>query len=383
MQVKIIIKNLEKTEKLFENIKTKIKPEVIDKSLDEVLARDLAELKKRLLTLINDDMKSKVVIQEQEGKPEQILMKKSDQEIVKHFTGVDLQNVSKTRDYTTLADGNVAVVSNKTLNKYNVDKMAANPTSKMSSGINLRLPMSEFDSFENQYAKALSYYNQALVLIVDENGKTNYYLNPGIDMSQYVKVVCSREIGDTSASRERWYKHRDKRGFADWALTAEGVEKVKKNFIKYNDIMDKLKEGDFREAQNIHNHKSTKQGYNDSTRKLDSDITQKVDVDKTQKIDTDITQKISDLDNKTAVDPSVQAYTNIVKLIKNLRIHKEKFPDRVVYNLVSFYDENSQDFANVSEILKREVKMLKISNEKKWIRTILAHIIKLVKKLVG
>lgn len=380
MRVKITVKNLDKVAKLFDNLKTNIKPEVIDKSLDNVLNKDLVELKNKLLNIVNNDLRSKVIIQEQEGKPEQILMKKSDQEITKHLTGVDLEKVSKTRDFTTLADGNLAIVSNKTLQKANIDRMTANPTSKMSSGVNLRLPMSEFDSFENQYAKALNYYNNALIMIVDNNGNTDYYLNPGIDLSEHVKVVCSKETGDTSYSRERWYKHRDKRGFADWTLTAEGVERVKRSFIKYNDVINKVKEGDFAEAINIHTAKSTKTIYNNSARKIDNDITQRIDTDKTQKID-DITQKIQDLDEKTAADPSVQAYSNLVKLIKNLRINKEKKQDRVVYTLVSVYDETVEDYSKFSEQLQRDVKMWKISNEKKWVNIILIHIVRLVNKL--
>ena len=359
MSLKITVKNLDKVDKLFTNMKDNIKPQVIDKGLDSVLQQDLAKLKIQLMQTVNNEIKSKVVLQKDKGQTEEVAIKKSDQEVIKHLTGVDLNSVSKTRDFNTLADGKVAVVSNKTLQKATIDRMNGGPTSKMSSGVNLRLPMSEADTFDNQYAQALDYYNGAVFVIVDNNGKANYYKNPGIDMTQYVKVVCSKDAGTTDRSKDRWDKHRDKRGYADWSLLQEGLDRVKRDFINLTDVIDKVKDGEHEEAQNVL-----------------SKVAQK-----TQAAST-ISEKVSDLKDNKKLEPSVAAYNNIVKLLKNLKLLKSVKNDRVFYTLVSDYDENGADYEKFQERLTSEVKFWKLDNEQRWVETLVKSITGLASKLL-
>lgn len=357
MNIKINVKNIDKVSKLFEGVKNEIKPEVIDKSLDKVLAQDLAKLKTELLQTINNELRSKVTIQSQEGKTEDVVMKRSDQEIIKHLTGVDLQKVSKTKDYNTIADGKLAIVSNKALQKANIDKLSNNPTSKMSSGVNLRLPISDADTFENQYARAVDYYNGAIFVIV-ENGRTKYYQNPGVDMTTYVKVVCSRETGTTDKSSNRWDKHKEKRGYADWTLLNDGLDKVRRDFIDITDVVEKIKSGDYEEAKNVLDHNSQK-----SNKPID------------------IVEKIDSIKSNNTED-SVKAYNNIIQLLRKLRIEKSVKNDRTYYSLISNYDKGVDDYQAFQEKLTSEIKLWKIDNEQKWIDTILKSIINLVNKLL-
>ncbi len=359
MSLKITVKNLDKVTKLFAEMKSKIKPEVINKSLDKILADDLAKLKTKLLTSVNNELKSKVSLQEKEGKVEEVLMKKSDQEILKHLTGVDLASISKTRDFNTLADGKLAVVSNKTLQKANIDRLNSHTTSKMSSGVNLRLPMSEADTFDNQYSQAINYYNGAIFAIVDNTGKVNYYKNPGIDMTQYIKVVCSRDAGPTDRSKDRWDKHRDKRGFADWTLLQDGLDRVKRDFINLTDAIEKVKEGEHEDAKNILNKVAQKSN-----------------------AASNITEKINDLKDRNKLDPSVESYNNMIRLLKNLQIEKSIRNDRTFYTLISVYDENTMDYQKFQERLVNEIKLWKITNEQRWIEQVLKSILGLANKLL-
>lgn len=359
MEIKLTVKNLENVTKLFDSMKKNIKPEVIDKSLDKILAEDLAKLKLKLLNTINNEIKSKVTVQKDDGNVEDIKVKKSDQEMVKHLTGVDLDKLTKTKDFNTLADGKVAIVSNKTLQKATIDRMNGGPTSKMSSGVNLRLPMSDSDTFDNQYAQAVDYYNKAIFVFVDNNGRANYYQNPGIDMTPYIKVVCSKETGPTDKSKARWDKHRDKRGYADWTLLNDGLERVKKDFINLTDVLDKMKDGDYDEARGVLNKVSQKA----------SSV-------------GNISDKLNDLKDNKKLDTSVEAYNNIVKLLRNLQLQKTVRKDRTYYTLISNYDENMQDYQKFQERLKQEVKLWKITNEQRWVDTLLKSILKLAQKLL-
>lgn len=358
MSLKITVDDAEALA-VIDTIKKQMKPQVINKSLDLTLSADLARLKVKLLSMLNNETKSKVEVKNQSLGDTQINIKKSDEELIKHLTGVDLTKVSQTKDYNTLADGKLAVITNKTASKP-IDSLNGSPTSRMSSGVNLRLPIGEADSFESQYNQALNYFNNATFVFVDNNGKANYYVNPGIDMTRFVKVVCSRESGNTGRSSDKWDSHRDKRGFADWTLLAEGVQEVKKNFVNITDVIDKLKEGDYDEAKHILSRVSRKG--------LQS---------------TDVFSKIDELKEKKSLAPSVEAYNNIVKLIRNLKLEKTVKKDSVSYTLVSTYDDTTKDFENFQDKLRDEANLWQISNEHKWIMTLIQAISKLCEKSLG
>lgn len=359
MNIKITT-NADKVAKLLENIKKSLKPEVIDKGLDVALAKDLAEFKQRMLTVLNKEIKSKVTVQSQTMDEQEVSLPKSDEELIKHLTGVDLTRVSKTKEFNSLADGKVAVVANKSIGKGTIDTLNGNPTSPMSSGVNLRIPMNPGDTFESQYNQALNYYNNAMFVFVDNNGSANYYMNPGRDISRFVKVVCSKEAGNTEKSNERWEKHRDKRDYADWTLLASGVSEIKRDFVSINDVIDKIKDGQYEEAKSILSKVSQR-----STRT------------------NELLEKIDNLKERKNLTPSVEAYNNSIKLIRNLKLEKTVKKDRTFYTLVSSYDETAEDYQNFQEKLIQDIKLWKITNEKKWISIIIQTILNLVRKNLG
>lgn len=346
-----------KAEKLFDTLKKQMKPEVVDKALDAPLSIDLAKLKQRLLNILNNEQKSKVEVKNQGLGDSQINIKKSDEEIIKHLTGVDVSKVSKTKDYNSLADGKVAVISNKTIRGAMNQRTSTSLSGvKMPSGVNLRMRMDEIDTFNGQQAKAQTYFNQSIYVFVDVSGKANYYKNPGIDMTQYVKVVCSRDTGDTNASQKRWETGTGNRGFADWTLLTEGVDRIKRDFVNVTDVVDKVKEGEYDEASRVLN-KVTK---NASA--------------------SEISSKIDDLKTGKSLGPTVNSYNNVVKLIKNLRIEKSVKKDSVSYTLVSTYDETTKDFQNFQDKLREEANLWQISNEKSWINSVVQAIVALAVK---
>jgi len=353
--MKISVDN-KKALELFDNLKKDLRPEVINKSLDIPLSQDLAALKLQLLSMLNNEQKSKVEVKDQALGETEVKVQKSDEEMIKHLTGVDISRVSKTKDYNSLADGKVAVVSNKTM-RATLDKRTGTSLSggKMPSGVNLRVNMNEIDSYDSQLARAENYFNDSLYVFVDTNGKANYYKNPGIDMRQYVKVVCSRDTGKTAASEKRWNTGTSNRGFADWTVLTEGIERVKRDFINITDVVDKIKSGEYEEAKSVLNKISKGSS-------------------------VEVSNKIDDLKQSTNLSPSTAAYNNVVKLIKNLRIEKSKNSQGVTYTLVSTFDETIEDYADFQEKIKAESQFWQISNETKWINSVVQAIIGLIKK---
>lgn len=357
MEIKLTEKGLIDTEKLISDLSKTIKSEVIDIALDSELNKDLQTLKADLMTSITKELVSPVPVQTTDAGEEQVPVKKSDQEMIKHLTGVDLSKINKTKDFNTLADGKLAVVQNKVKTK--IDKSTGEPTSKMSAGVNLRLPMSEGDTFENQHSKALNYYNNAMFVFTDSNNRTNYYLNPGMDLSSYVKVVCSTEAGDGKTSTDR-FDRISKHGsaHADWTLLRSGLDVVKQSFINITDVVDKMKEGDFDTA---------------------SGVLQKVG-QKSQAIGN-YTEKINDLKNDTKLDPTVSSYNNVVKLIRNLKLEKSIRKDRTFYTLVSTYDADSKDYQDFQQKLMAEVKMWKLANQQNYVAIMIKAIVTKLRSL--
>jgi len=357
MSIKITV-DYQKALAGFEKIKKQLRPEVINKSLDPTLTIDLAKLKLKLFNMLNNDQKSKVEIKNQALGETQVTIKKSDQEVIKHLTGIDIDKVSMNKDNNTLADGKVAVISNKTI-RATLDKRTGTSLTglKMPSGVNLRISMNEIDSFDSQQARAENYFNEAVYVFVDANGKSNYYKNPGIDMKSYIKVVCSKDSGKTGPSEQRWNTGTSNRGFADWTLLTEGVDRIKRNFINITDVVDKIKEGDHEEAKSV----------------LEK-------VSQRSTTTTTVASKIDNLKENKDLSPSVSSYSNIVKLIKNLKIEKTIKTDSVIYTLVSTYDETIKDYGSFQDKIGQEANLWQVSNEKHWIQAIVNSIVRLAVK---
>jgi hypothetical protein len=198
-----------------------------------------------------------------------------------------------------------------------------------------------------------------MFVFTDNNNKVNYYLNPGMDLSSYVKVVCSTEAGDGKTSTDRFdriAKHGSPH--ADWTLLRSGLDVVKQSFINITDVVDKMKEGDFDTA---------------------SGVLQKVG-QKSQSVGT-YTDKINDLKNDTKLDPTVSSYNNVVKLIRNLKLEKSIKKDRTFYTLVSTYDADSKDYQDFQQKLMSEVKMWKLANQQNYIAIIIKAIVTKLRSL--
>ncbi len=217
--------------------------------------------------------------------------------------------------------------------------------------------MSEMDTFDSQFGAAQNHFNNTIFML-EEGGKMNYYLNPGINLTNHLKVVCSRDTGDTDKSRKKFEKHRVRRNYADWTLTAEGLGVVKNKFIKLNDVVDSIKDGRYDDAIAILN-------------------SHKVSNDKVQKV----ADEIKNIKTSKNLKPDTQAYVNIVTLINNLKVRKTTSENKTTYSLYTNYgNELSDTEEQFLDTIKTEIFLWKISNEQRWIDTITKAINRVVEK---
>ena len=351
-EIKVNLKAKEDLEKLTKAIRK----DVIENGLDKVISADVESLRATLRYIINEGIRRDTDVQQPvDPKELKLNIAKSDEEIIKLLTGLDLTKFAKTKDFSTLVDAGVVMVFDRQRDGFKVNEFSGHP---MSSGVNLRLPMSSLDTFESQQAMAHNYFNGSL-FIFQENGRLQYYLNPGVDLSRFIKIVCSNQAGDNKRSRDKFDQHAQRRGYADWSLLAEGLNEVKKNFINLNDVIDKIKEGEIETAQIVMNRFAGSRGNN---------VGQYI-------------EQLENLKQKKNVDVSTEAYINIVNLIKNLRLKKRITKENVTYTLISFYNEDGEDVGDFFKKMNTALGLWKITNHRRWFQTLVTETEKVIKRI--
>lgn len=343
-----------------EQLKKDVKKDIVDFGLDERLSSDVIQLKRKLLGFVNT-AKQQVEVPTKKDDP-QLSTTKSEEELIKHFTGLDANTIRKNKNFSDLVDHKVAFV------RKDSNMLGNDPAPhRMTPGIQYRLDMSQFDTFETQHTKALDYFNNALY-VIEEGGIRRFFMNPGgHDLSRFVKVVCTKDTGDTAAARERFESYRtgnnrdrNSGGFADWTLRKEGIDYIKKNFTDLTDIIEKIQNGQEDEAIASSNAKAGR----------------------SQAL-SDFAERVQDIKEKKELLPSVEAYLNIIKLIKNMKVLKTMFSEGVRYSLVT--SENSSTQEKDEEFLDKirdQIYMWEIAHQEKWVNTLIRKIDKLLKKYV-
>ena len=337
---------------LLQEFHKEIKDELIKKGLDKPLAEALPELKDTLKTFVNQQIKDKPPGQAPSADDTPGgNMPKTDEELLKFLTGVDLDKIRKTGDYTSAIEAKVVVVDN--------------------NRAKLRIPISDSESFEENYRKALSFFSQAVYAMVDSSGRVSYYVNTGFNVAQYVKVVCSTDVGDTAKSRKKfgYYKNSNKMSrqgksdigrFAEWTLKQSGVEQIKNGltgFINITNIIDSLKVGEYETASSL---LKAFTGYGRAA---------------------SMNEKVDDLKKKQNLTPGMAVHTNIMALIDNLKIQKViRFSD-TEYDLISTYstEDSKQDESFFTEI-NSLITVWIINNSQGWFDQFVAIAQSIIKK---
>lgn len=343
--------------------KKEIRQQIVLSGLDERLSSDVMQLRKELLNMVNQAQAENKPPTPKTDEPS-LTITQSEAELVKHFTGLDVETIKKNKDFTKLVESKVAFV------RRDSNMLGNDPQpSRMTPGISYRLDMSQYDTFESQQSKALDYFNNA-IYVIEEGNRRMFFVNPGgLDLTQFIKVVCTRETGDTPAARARFEKYRngnnrhrnvDSAGFADWTLRKEGIEFIKKNFVDLTDVVEKIQNGEEDEAIASANMKTGRS------------VALK-----------DFQEKVQDIKGRKDLAPSTQTYLNVIRLIKNLKLQKRISDEQVQFSLVtSDPASNDQQEEEFLEKIQSTISMWEISNQEKWVQTLIRKINKLIQKYI-
>ena len=92
-------------------------------------------------------------------------------------------------------------------------------------------------------------------------------------------------------------------------------------------------------------------------------------------------EKIKDLKTGKGVQPSTEAYINIVTLIRNLKITKRITQEKVTYTLVSTYNQTDEDYGDFFKKLEQAVSFWKITNHRRWVNALVDAAVKTIEAI--
>lgn len=333
--------------------------DIIKKGFDDVIEETLEELKTDLLFIVNEKIRvapASGVNQGQAaglndlGQPT-VNPPKSDEEILKYLTNgkTDIAKYNKSKDYSTLSESGI-VFGNFSRGQKQANRVA------------LRMEIDDGETVQGQYSKAKQFFSESIFALPDSSGKIRYYANPGLDISQFVKIKCSTQTGDGDAQpatgmspAQRFQRDRHRKGYADWTLKQDGMDFIRNKFVDLTEPMNFIKEGDYSRARTLLNR-----------------------LDKKNNLPGIRAQAVN-LDVKDTQAPSMQSYTNSVDLIRNMQVTKKSDDISTTYELVSNYDMTNAT-GDFTEDLTRNIRSWVVRNEGVWFNKLVNKVIKLIKK---
>lgn len=343
----------------FKEFKKAVRTQIIEEGLDVPLSLSAKELKTELQYIVNKkiSMNKPEPIQSQNG-PRQttndlnqptVNIPKSEDELIKFLTNgkADPSKYNKAKDYTGL----------------NETGMVFGHGSKGQGGANrvtLRMEIEPDETVESQYQKAKQFFSTALFALPDAGGNMQYFMNPGIDLAQFIKIKCSVLTGDGDQKTRKGlnpvqrFEKTKERGYADWTIKQEAVDVVRKNYVNITEVMNFLKEGDYDRAKQM----------------VDT-------VDKGGILKT-IKEQIEKLDTGLGLPATTQSYANAVKLVNNLKLVKKISQEEVIYTLMSDYSDFQSNEVDFYENIQKAIRGWVVDNEDYWFNSLVKRVEKLI-----
>ena len=338
--------------------KKDFRKEIIEDGLDSILTSTATKLKSELKTSVNSIMMnppsptlspSAVQFNDLEQTPANI--PKSEAELLKFLTDgkTDPSKYNKAKDFTTLSETNI-VFANRSVNQANANR------------VTLRMDIEPGETVEAQYGKVKAFFKDAVIALPGRAGTIDYFMNPGIDITKYVKIKCSTQTGDGNGKpykglnpTERFEKASN-RNYVDWTLKQEAVDIIRKSFVNITQVMDEIKSGDLDKA---------------------ADLVKAVDKNETL---TKMAEQIEKLKTDTKVPTSTKAYMNSINLINSLKISKKISKEDTVYSLVGNTPTSEDKNENYLEHILSAIRTWAVEYEETWFKALTKKANELIKQ---
>lgn len=297
--------------------KKDFKTNIIENGLDKIVNKSLEQLKITLKDAINERVKvpnservpkSAIATKNALDQPT-VNIPKSLSDILEYLTDgkTKANNYNSVNNFSTLqSSGFVAGSYDRGMNK--ADRLT------------LRMEINPGETVQDQHMKAKSFFTNAIIAIPNYDGQTAYFMNNGIDISDYVKIKCSTMTGDGNTKpkkgmspQERFDRDSSGKSYAQWTLKKEAVDIIRREYINLTPIINSIKDGQFNKAL-IELKSMTK--INDTNLQLD------------------LRDKLTDLkDNSPKVSKKMSSYIRVIRTVDELDIKKEIKFNTTIYSL--------------------------------------------------
>lgn len=379
----------------FKEFKKEIRKQIIEEGLDTSLTLSVKELKTELQYLIN----KKIRMNDAAGNPTSRLpgsennglnqtpinIPKSDDELLKYLTKgrTDPSKYNKSKDFTGLNETGIVFGHNS-------------KGQNASNRVTLRMEIEPDETVESQYQKATKFFSEALFALPGPGADMNYFINPGIDLSQFVKIKCSVLTGDGDKPTrkglnptQRFNKTKE-RGYADWTIKQEAIDAVRKNYINISEIMNLIKTGDLERASQVLTLVDKNQKLTDFRTQLDKLIGRSSPTSNFFKDEQGRWRirggsseggRFATIDEIIANIPvSTQAYMNAVKLVNGLKIVKKITQEIVTYSLFSDFDDFGETEVDFYSYIQKAMRNWGVEHENYWFNALVKKVEKLIKQ---
>jgi hypothetical protein len=346
---------------VFKEFKKAVREKIIENGLDISLTLSTKDLKSELSYVVNQKIMMNKPDPTAPNTPNPttnglsqptVNIPKSEDELLKFLTNgkTDPSKYNKAKDFSTLNESNI------------VFGFGSKGTAA-ANRVTLRMEIDDQETVSTQFQKAQAFFQNAVFALPDSAGNMNYYMNPGIDISQFVKIKCSVLAGDGDSKTrkgmspvERFNRNKTSKGYADWTLKQDAVDMIRKNYVNITEVMSFLKQGDTDRAQTL----------------LDV-------VDKNNKL-TDVKTQITKLQTNANIPTTTQSYTNAIKLVNNLKLIKKISQEEVIYTLISDFDDFANNEIDFFENIKKAIRGWVRDHEDYWFASLVKRVEKLIKE---
>lgn len=356
MSIKIEVKDqflMQDIKKLAKDFKTSI-----ETGLDPVLNLAVNELKTNLRTIINRDIKINNTIPDSTKKlPPALNLPKSKVDIIKEVFGQDIMSSDFIR--RTLKE-------NITSNTSKVFVMKDGRLKSWQS-------VGDSDSYGSQESLFKSRLKEGIIYDM-QSGKL---LKPVPEDVKGIKVECSTDTGQTLNSENKFNSYKNspnitRRQFdspynrvAVWTVKQEDLKLMTQRAIDLDAIIDKIQEGEYETVIKLF-EQNNKSG-----------------------VFRTAIDNLQNIKEGKAGTPEAKSYFALLTLIKNIKIRKSIARSKTTYTLFTNYssslDQSESGMLEESNTsffhaLRQEIYLWKVSNEEKWLKTIIRSVEKVIAK---
>lgn len=323
-----------------EKLKEDVRKELIRDGLNDTLQNSLKFLKAEVEQALNSEVRFKTVIENSEDIQDSLAVNipKTHKDVIKELFGVDLDKVNPNVDFTRYGQSNVVLLnSNRAI---------------------LKMDESIFSDSSQSYEKAVKFFQEAI--FIDLSGQTPryFYADPKLNIQQWVKAFCSRDVGITPRTQKRFTGFQSK-GESEWRLKQEGVKQINKNSVDISGVIDLILKGDYETASNALKSKPY------------------------SRLNHYVDQKIQQFQKGQTVTTDFAIYNSILAFVRNMHFEKIVTDKMVTYRLVSNYTEadgTNGAYKHFFDELDSKLSIWFLINEKEWFFDLVDKAEKLIRR---